>query len=195
MRRLWLLAVAPLLLMMSSAHAGLVPTNVVVMPEGDTSNYRFCYSVTLQSQSVLQPGDYFTIYDFAGRVDGSQWQPEGFTFSTSKVGFTPDKTHPNDDPNIDNLTWTYTGEALINGERYLGQFCILSTIPYTTTDDFTGQTRKPDGSEFNNNITDTTVPVPSPVPEPSTWLLAGFGMATAAGMCLYRRRFGAHSAV
>ena len=73
MRR-WTIAIAlalgAILTAPTSACAGLVPVQVSVLPDGGM--YRFTYAIVLPTDSVLRPGDYFTIYDFDGFVAGSQ---------------------------------------------------------------------------------------------------------------------------
>ena len=176
-----------------SAHAGLLPLGLTVTKES-SSAYRFTYSVELLSKAVLKPGDYFTIYDFAGRIEGSEAQPATFVFSSAKVGPTPDLLTPRDDSTISNITWTYSGTATLSGDAWLGDFSVASVYQATRSDDFTGQSHKLSNGNFNNNITDTEVPVPSGVPEPSTLLLAGLSVAGAAGYG-WRRRMAASSAV
>src|SRR5258708_3991227 len=50
------------------ADAGLIPTNVSVTPDG--SNFRWTYAVVVTTDVKVNPGDYFTIYDFGGIVPG-----------------------------------------------------------------------------------------------------------------------------
>lgn len=177
------------------SQAGLLPMSLTVTKDAATNGYRFTYSVELQSKAILKPGDYFTIYDFAGKIEGSQTQPANFTFSTSDVGPTPAQLSPKDDPKIWNVTWTYTGTQTITGDKVLGDFSVASVFHRTGTDDFTGQTHKLTNGHFNNNITDTEVPVPCGVPEPSSYLLAGLGALGFVGYGLYRRRMGASVAI
>ncbi len=184
------LNLSALLLGVGAANAGLIPTDLAVNKEGDSGAYRFTYSVDLQSKGVLQPGDFFTIYDFAGRVDGTELQPANFHFSSATSGPTPAQVTAKDDPAVSNLTWTYTGTGPITGDAFLGEFSAVSTYRNTRSDDFTGQSHKQDvGGHFNNNITDTVVPVPSCVPEPPAWMLAAVAAAGLAGYG-WRRRAG-----
>src|SRR5437868_11188677 len=101
-----------------SAGAGIIPASVTVTPEA--GNFRWTYAIVLPTDMKLQAGDYFTIYDFAGLVTGSQSSPDGWTFSPSKFGPTPDRLNPQDDPTIDNLTWKYTGPTIPTGQVGLG---------------------------------------------------------------------------
>lgn len=65
------------------ARAGLVPTKVSVTPEGP--NQLWMYAVMLPTGSLLKSGDYFTIYDFAGLVSGTNGQPTGWAFTAAYV--------------------------------------------------------------------------------------------------------------
>jgi hypothetical protein len=170
----------------AAASAGLVPTQVSVLPEGGM--YRFTYAIVLPTDSVLRPGDYFTIYDFDGFVSGSQTS-SGSVFSAdwsasmSNTGPTPAGVLPTDNASISNLTWTYTGaEINIDASIGLGNFWALSLYPDTTDSWFTASTGTTSGST-DNNITPTYVPVPTApgnpppgVPEPATLALAGLGL-------------------
>ena len=178
-----------------AARAGLLPLGVTVSPDSGSGGYRYTYSVELQSKAVLKPGDYFTIFDFAGKIDGTQSQPANFSFSSANVGPTPSQLSPNDNPAVSNVTWTYTGKATIAGDTWLGDFSVASVYKRTGTDDFTGQSHKLSNGHFNNNITDTEVPVPSGVPEPSTYLMAGFGLVALAGYGWRCRRMGVAATV
>ena len=79
-----------------------------------TKTYHF--TVTLDAGDTMTPeagttGDFVTIYNFYGLVDGSVKSPEGWTFSSEEFGRTPTLNGyplvlPVDVPNTPNLTWT-----------------------------------------------------------------------------------------
>src|SRR5947207_7845930 len=103
----------------STAQAGLLPVSVTVTPEA--GNFRWTYSVVLPTDMKLQAGNYFTIYDFAGYKSGSgmvtSTSPDDtftkyWTLSTTPLGPTPDRLNPQDDPNLANLTFTYSGPEI-----------------------------------------------------------------------------------
>src|SRR5437763_3212194 len=118
-----------------SAQAGMIPTSVSVTPDG--SDFRWTYAVVVTTDVKVNPGDYFTIYDFgglagtgAGNSPGpgiSIVSPVGWSVGTAMVGPTPPGTNPADDPGIINLTFTYSGDP-INSQQGLGNFTALSQL-------------------------------------------------------------------
>ena len=161
----------------SPARAGLLPVSVSIHPEGP--NFRYSYGVVLTTDSQLQTGDFFTIYDFAGFIDGSNMQPDGFSFSASPVGPTPGGLEPVDSPQLMNLTWTYMGPDVQIGQLGLGNFMARSEYGRTTDGFFTAQTHREVDGQIDSNITSTSIPVPEAppvVPEPATLALILVGV-------------------
>ncbi|VTS04654.1 PEP-CTERM sorting domain-containing protein [Tuwongella immobilis] len=179
-RVMWLSLLTLAGLTLSTAHAGLLPISVNVTPDG--GSFQWTYNVVLQTDSSLRPGDYFTIYDFAGYVPGTNSQPANFTFSSALEGPTPPRLLPDDDPTITNLTWTYTGPVIPAGDVLLGSFTIFSTYELKKEGFFTAQSHQSVGGQVDRNITNTEIPVPSEVPEPATLALLGLGAPLLAWM-------------
>jgi hypothetical protein len=159
-----------------AANAGLLPTLVTVTPESD--NFRWGYAIVLPTDMKLQSGNYFTIYDFAGLVDGSVLAPDGWTWSVKKSGTVPGLLNPNDDPNVDNLVFTYTGADIPSGQLGLGNFFATSLYQNRKETSYTAQTNRSSDGLLDSNITTTDAPVGSiqGVPEPATLALAALGL-------------------
>lgn len=176
--------------MIGEARAGLLPVNVSINQEG--ANYRWTYAIVLPTDSQLQSGNYFTIYDFNGYIPDSNFQPEGWEFTVSNVGPTPDMVTPDDDPTRPNLSWRYVGENITTGQTGLGNFWALSLYDSPTDSFFTARTNRSSDGRIDTNITSTTVPVPNGpppvVPEPGTLVLAGLGLPLVGLIRLARNR-------
>jgi hypothetical protein len=177
--RLLAAAVAVVGLAGGSAQAGLLPTSVTVFPEA--GNYRWQYAIVLPTDMKLQSGNYFTIYDFAGLVDGTVVPPDANWTVSTDSGRVPPLLNPTDDPNIPNLTFTYRGPVIPAGQIGLGNFMATSTFGERTEVSFTAETNRTSDGLKDSNITTTDAPVgeiidPPGVPEPATLLLAGLGL-------------------
>src|SRR5256714_5929126 len=103
-----------------AARADIIPTLDSIT--GSSPNFTWNYSANVTVDQTINPGDFFTIYDFGTIAPGSNMQPTGWTFSQALLGPTAALTSPTDNPSILNLTWTYAGQTPITGSAALGIF-------------------------------------------------------------------------
>ena len=116
----------------------------------------------------------------------SPFPPDAAPFwsvSVGNVGPTPAMLNPEDDPNLENITWTYTGPTInTGGKETLGNFSATSMFEGSQLSFFTGTNPRASDGVIDSNITETLTPVgqvvppPSGVPEPATLALAGLGL-------------------
>lgn len=155
--------------------------------------YQWSYGVTLDGNSQVNDGDFFTIFDFDGFVNGSQSNNAGWTASSTGTGTCPTDTgFPAlcaifDDPALPNLTWTRTGGVIMGpGENnpaiLLGIFSAQSIYNSPKNDGWVSQDQDNQTGTANEGAGgNTNVPV-SAVPEPASLLLLGSGLAAVARM-------------
>ena len=166
------------------ARGDIIPTLSSVT--GSSPNFTWNYAANVTVDQTINTGDFFTIYDFGTIAPGSNTQPTGWTFSQALVGPTAALTSPTDNPNILNLTWTYTGTAPISGSAALGMFSIITSTDQLKTGQFPAQATRnsgPDAGTKVSNIGAVSVPVPE-----SSALLPIIGVCAAAVFSRLLRR-------
>jgi hypothetical protein len=154
-------------------------------------------------------GDYFTIYDFQGALDGSAAAPSA-DWSLSVANTTRlegGRFNPTDDPTMPDYTWTYNGtEALDEGT--IGSFSLVTPYEQSFTADYTfvATGRRDDNGRPFQSITSVAVPLredeepppgsgepppgedpPPESPEPATFVMFGLGLP-ALGLLRLRRK-------
>src|SRR5256886_8426295 len=184
MKRKYFLLLAAITAVSLSARADIIPTLDSVT--GSSPTFTWNYSANVTVDETVNPGDFFTIYDFGTIAPGSSMQPAGWTFSQALVGPTAALTSPTDNPSILNLTWTYSGATAISGSAALGIFSVVTSTDQLKTGQFTAQATRsggPDAGTKVSNIGQVSVPVPE-----SSSLLPIVGVCVAAALSRLLRR-------
>jgi len=167
------------------ARADIIPSFDSIVPNG--SNFQFNYTATVTADQRVDPGDFFTIYDFNGLVPNSASMPANWSFSSLLIGVTPSQTDPPDDPTIRNLTWTYTGTTPIIGPAPLGMFSAVSNFGQSHPGYFAAEGTL----NLNGTKVDNVGVLPVPVPEISTFNqileICGLGIVGFAASWLRKR--------
>jgi len=142
---------------------------------------------------------FFTIYDFAG-FNGTHVDPAGWTFESvaGNLGATPNTTVPIDSAAVANLTWYFTGAVPPASGTTVTGFSAGSTFIGTPVlHNYTSGATKntPLDPSTNNTAIGSigTVVAPGPanppaIPEPTTLLLLGSGLAGLAGWRQWRTK-------
>jgi hypothetical protein len=176
MRKAFVLGLVLLGSGMLIVRGDIIPTLSSVT--GSSPNFAWNYSANVTVDQTVNTGNFFTIYDFGSIAPGSNTQPTGWTFSQALIGPTAAQTSPIDNPNILNLTWTYTGTAPIVGSAALGVFSVVTSTNQLKTGQFSAEATRNSGPNAGTKVSNVgTVSVP--VPESSA-LLPIIGVCAAA---------------
>ena len=161
MRKAYLLGLVAIGASILTARGDIIPTLSSTAPA--VGGFTWNYSANVTVDETINTGDFFTIYDFGNISPGSNMQPTGWTFSTALLGPTPALVSPTDNPNILNLTWTYTGTTPINGAAALGIFSVITSTDQLKVGQFTAEATRSTGPNAGtkiDNIGNVSVPVP-----------------------------------
>jgi hypothetical protein len=189
MRKRYLLGLIALGATLTIARADIIPTLDPNPPAAAVGGFTWNYQVNVTLDQMVNPGDFFTIYDFGAFTAGSNLQPADWTFSSSLLGLTPSLVLPTDNPSLLNLTWTYNGNTSITGAQLLGSFSVIALTNQLRTSDFAAEATRSNGPNAGSKV-DNIGRVSVPVPEVSTLLpiISVCGAALIAGLPSYLRR-------
>src|SRR5437588_2052281 len=166
------------------ARGDIIPTLSSVT--GSSPNFTWNYAANVTVDETINTGDFFTIYDFGTIAPGSNTQPTGWTFSQALLGPTPALVNATDNPNILNLTWTYTGSTPISGSAALGIFSVITSTDQLKVGQFSAEATRNSGPNAGTKV-DNIGTVSVPVPESSA-LLPIIGVCAAAVFSTLLRR-------
>ena len=194
------LAALTLFTVAPAAQAGIIVTLGSMTPTA--GGFRFSYNTLFDGLDAspfvtitLEPGDLFTIYDFAGFVPGTSQQPVDWSFTSALTGTNPGGFPLAENAAVPNLTWTYTGPSrIVDGS--LGVFSAVSLFSTMASTGLAGAentlTITGVGPTPSVNVLGVFIPAaPQPaaaVPEPGTLALAGISLLPLLGMIRHRRR-------
>ena len=184
MRKAFILGLVLLGLGILIAPGDIIPTLSSVT--GSSPNFTWNYSANVTVDETINTGDFFTIYDFGSIAPGSNMQSTGWTFSQSLLGPTPALVNATDNPNILNLTWTYTGTMPISGSAALGIFSVITSTDQLKTGQFSAEATRNSGPNAGTKV-DNIGTISVPVPESSA-LLPIVGVCAAAVFSTLLRR-------
>ena len=141
------------------------------------------YSANVTSTETITTGSTFTIYDFGSFSNATA--PAGWTFSSSLTTPAPGGLNVTDNPNLANLTWTYTGNNIV-GLAPLGDFTVIAATNQFMDGEYVGLATST--SQGSPDVNQNNIPVP--VPEASTLLpiLSVCAAGIAATIPSLRRR-------
>lgn len=174
-----------------AAHGDIIPTLSPATPAAAAGGFTWNYGVNVTVDQMVQPGDFFTIYDFGSFTTGSNLQPVGWTFSSSLTGKNPSLVLPADNPALLNLTWTYTGTTPINGAASVGNFSVIAASNQLKSSDFAAEATRNGGPNVGTKV-DNVGQISVPIPEMSALFpilsVCGAGIVASVPSILRRRK-------
>lgn len=187
----WVLAAAAAVGLAGTAQGAVITLQGVAT--NGPGDFTWTYQGTLGPDEGLRAGDQLIVYDFAGYIDGSIFDPSDFVTSSVEFVSSAPIAVPGsiDDPNLVNLVFTYTGPDFRNEGGPFAPFDFnglgaRSTYGNIAESNFYTLTTKnnPDNVPAGSNTPVYSVGLVSApaVPEPATWamMVGGFGLLGAA---------------
>ena len=186
MRKAFILGLALLGSGILATRGDIIPTLDSIT--GSSPSFTWNYAANVTVDQTINPGDFFTIYDFGSIAAASNMQPTGWTFSQALLGPTPALVNATDNPSILNLTWTYNGAAPISGSAVLGIFSVITSTDQLKVGQFSAEATRSSGPNAGTKV-DNIGAINVPVPEPSALLpLVGVCAAAVFSTLLRRQR-------
>lgn len=156
-------------------------------PVVNGANFNWTYTATLKSGSTLNTGDFFTIYDVGGFGGGAPiannviLPAANWSSSIQLLGVNPFAQSPPDSSSLANVTFTFTGatavvaasDTILGGGA--GAFGYTSSASASALEAYSAMSHFTAGGSAAGNT--SLVTVATAVPEPSTLLLSGIGLA------------------
>lgn len=173
-----------------AATAGTVNASIQTEVTSVTGGFQWTYGVEITGLEEVRAGDFFTIYDFAGYINGSIEAPnadwDAYVQNFGPAG--PNQSSAVDDPNVVNLVFLYknAGVNLDNALITPLDFKAKSIYGSKTDGWSSSQTTSLRIADRKNGSTDDAV-VPTAVPLPAaSWL--GLALLTTLGAARAVRR-------
>jgi hypothetical protein len=164
--------------------------------------YTFEFILEESEDCALIPGDFLTFYDVWDLSAGDDFfdylsdhpptspgLPNLWIVSTPSTGSTPIGESPPDDPNLENVTFTYVGPMVVGPvgvDTSLGFFTFVIEQPFL-------QTNLVFASQINGGIGEDciivdTIAIERVIPEPSTVVTLGLGVVVLGAFGLSKRK-------
>ncbi len=160
MRRILCAVCAAAVLALGSAGQAQAAHLCVVKMDKAEGGVTYTFKLKVDEGTTMEPGDFVTVYNFFGFVEGSAKAPEGLKFSSEEFGKTPALNGyplvlPVDVPGTPNLT--FTCEKAVKGG---------ATVTFTATTRITKTVVGQYSAQVTRTADPSAVKVPGDKPDP-----------------------------